>query len=207
MGFLGSSASFTRFRITDEVTRELLNQIPGLLKQHAFQDIDNLPEERSFGWVNFDDMLDTRWHESPPEKGHYFCFSLRLDTRRVPAGVMKKHVLVALKEEEQRNREQGRKFISRERKKELREQVRLRMMSRFLPVPAEFNVVWNLEKNLVYLACTQGKVVDLFSEYFTKSFNLHLDLLTPYGLAVAQLSESGESGIEALDNLSPSSFS
>ena len=207
MGFLGSSASFTRFKITDEVTRELLNEVPGLLKQYAFQDIDNLPEERSFGWVNFDDMLDTQWRESPPEKGHYFCFSLRLDTRRVPAGVMKKHVMVAIKEEEKRNHEQGRKFISRERKKELREQVRLRMMSRFLPIPAEFNVVWNLEKHLLYLGCTQGKVVDLFSEYFTKSFNLHLDPLTPYGLAVSQLSQQGEHGLAALDNLSPSSFS
>lgn len=203
MAFLGSSASFTRFKITDEVSRDILNAVPDLLIKHSFQDIDELPEERSFGWVNFDDMLDVEWHASPPEKGAYFCFSLRLDTRRVPAGVLKKHFLMAMKDEERRNQEQGRKFVARERKKELREQVRLRMMSRFLPIPAEFNVVWNIEKNVVYLACTQGKMVDLFMEFFTKSFNLHLDPLTPYGLAANIL---GENGLGAMEELTATSF-
>ena len=203
MAFLGSSASFTRYKITDEVSRDILNAVPDLLIKHSFQDIDELPEERSFGWVNFDDMLDVEWHASPPEKGAYFCFSLRLDTRRVPAGVLKKHFLIAMKDEERRNQEQGRKFVARERKKELREQVRLRMMSRFLPIPAEFNVVWNIEKNVVYLACTQGKMVDLFMEFFTKSFNLHLDPLTPYGLAANIL---GENGLGAMEELTATSF-
>ncbi|SHN50902.1 recombination-associated protein RdgC [Desulfovibrio litoralis] len=203
MGFTASSTGFSRLKITEEVSNEKLSQIPELLIQHSFKDIDEIAVERSFGWVNFDDMLDTSWQESPPEKAHYFCFSLRIDTRRIPAGVMKKHLMLALKEEEQRNKEQGRKFISRERKKELKEQVHLRLMSRFLPIPAEFNIIWNTEKNMIYLASTQEKIIDLFMEYFTKSFNLHLELLTPYSLAAHLL---GDTALNSLDYLSASSF-
>ena len=100
MSFLKSSTSFTRFRLVDEVPADLWAAIPDKLKQFAFQDIDDIPQERSFGWVNFDDMLDTTWRLSPPEKADYITFSLRLDTRRIPPAVLKKHTRIAVQEEE-----------------------------------------------------------------------------------------------------------
>ncbi|MDE7065120.1 MAG: recombination-associated protein RdgC [Desulfovibrionaceae bacterium] len=203
MGFLNAGCSFTRFRIVDPVPAELWGQIPQKLKQFAFRDIDEIPEERSFGWTCFEDMLDTEWLTAPPEKGAYLAFSLRLDTRRVPAGVLKKHLSLALRSERERIREQGKTFISRERKKELKEQVHLRLMSRFLPVPAEFNVIWATDNNTVWFASTQGKMVDMFTEYFTQTFDLHLEQMTPFGLALSLLDESEAS---RLDVLEPTSF-
>ncbi len=203
MAFTKSSCSFTRFQITDPVPAELWPQISDRLKQHAFKDIDDTSEERSWGWVSFEDMLDTFWREAPPQKGAYIAFSLRLDTRRIPPAVLKKHVAVALKAEEARNREQGKKYVSRERKKELREQVQARLMQRCLPIPAEFNVVWNSADNTVFFASTQGKMLELFQEHFTKSFDLHLEPLTPYGLAAKIL---GEEGLSKLDRLEPTRF-
>ena len=51
--------------------------------------------------------------------------------RRIPAGVVKKHLALALRLEKERMREQNKTFISRERKKELKEQVMLRLRSAF----------------------------------------------------------------------------
>lgn len=189
MSFLKSSSSFTRFRIVDELPAELWATVPDKLRQYAFQDIDEIPEERSFGWVNFDDMLDASWRISPPEKAEYLAFSLRLDTRRIPPAVLKKHTRIALQEEERRIREQGKKFIARERKKEIAEQVKLRLRSRFLPIPAEFQVVWNTQTAKIYLASTQGKVIELFQELFTRTFDLHIEQLLPYGLALSLLGD------------------
>ena len=110
MSFLKSSTSFTRFRIVDEIPADLWAAVPEKLRQFAFQDIDEIPEERSFGWVNFDDMLDTAWRLSPPEKAEYLVFSLRVDTRRIPPAVLRKHTRIALQEEEQRIREFGKKL-------------------------------------------------------------------------------------------------
>ena len=199
MGLLGTSCSFTRFRIADPVPQELWMDIPAKLKQFAFQGIDDIPEERAWGWVSFEDMLDSEWQSAPPEKGAYLAFALRLDTRRIPPAVLKKHVTVAIREEEKRIQEVGKKFISRERKKELQEQVKLRLMNHFLPIPAVFDVVWNTDSNIVYLASTQSKLIELFMNHFTLTFDLHLEPLTPYALAASMLNESQSALLDTLE--------
>lgn len=148
-------------------------------------------------------MLDNEWRASPPNKGEFLAFSLRLDTRRIPAAVLKKHTMIALRDEEARNKEQGKKFISRERKKELREQVKLQLRSRFLPIPAEFNVVWSTPTGIVYLASTQPKLCEMFMELFTRTFDLHLEPMTPYQLAATHLDASA---IGKLETLQPTLF-
>ena len=203
MGLLNASCSFTRFCIVDSVPSDLWGQIPDKLKQFAFRDIDDLPEERAHGWCCFEDMLDMEWHTAPPDKGSYLLFSLRLDTRRIPAGVIKKHLALAMRTEKERNVEQNKQFIGRERKKELKEQVILRLRSRFLPVPAEFNVVWATDTGVVWFASTQGKMIDMFTEYFTQTFDLHLEQMTPYGLATSLLDAAN---IARLDHLEPTHF-
>ena len=203
MSFIKSSSTFTRLRITDPVPAGLWPVIGDKLRQYAFKDIDDLPEERAWGWVNFDDMLDSEWRTSPPEKGGYITFALRLDTRRVPPAVLRKHLALAMREEEARVREQGKKYVSRERKKELKEQVLFRLMQRSLPIPAEFAVVWNMENNMIYFASTQDKMLELFQNHFTLSFDLHLEPLSPYELASSIL---GEDGISRIDHIQASTF-
>jgi DNA recombination-dependent growth factor C len=183
MSFLKSSVGFTRFRISEAVPQTLWPEITDLLRRNSFTDIDELPEERSAGWTAYGDILDTGFISAPVEKGPYIVFSLRLDTRRVPPGVIKKHLALALKKEEVQNREMGRKFISRDRRKELKEQVLHKLRMRFLPVPAEFEVVWNTTESTVFFASTRAQMVDLFEEMFVRTFNLHLTPLTPFETA------------------------
>ena len=189
MSFQKASSSFTRFRIIDDIPSELWASIPEKLRQFAFLDIDDIAEERSFGWTNFDDMLDTEWKLSPPEKADFLTFSLRLDTRRIPPAVLRKHVRLALRDEEARIKELGKKFVGRERKKEIQEQVKLRLMGRFLPIPAEFQVVWNTRTGRVYFASTQTKMIEMFLDLFTRTFDLRLEQLLPYSLALAMFGE------------------
>lgn len=199
MSFLKASTSFTRFRLVDDVPAELWGAIPAKLKQFAFQDIDNIPEERAWGWANFDDMLDTAWRVSPPEKADYIVFSLRLDTRRIPPAVLKKHIRLAMQDEEARLQQIGKKFVTRERKKEIAEQVKLRLRGYFLPIPAEFQVVWNTQARQVYLASTNRKTIELFLEYFVQTFDLHLEQLLPYGLALNLLGEDAAPRLDAVE--------
>lgn len=203
MGFGSGNASFTRFKITDEIPDPLWSEIPGKLKLFAFQDIDNRPDERFWGWTNIDDMLDTAWQSSPPEKGHYITFSLRLDTRRIAPAVFKKHYTLALREEEQKAKAEGHAFISRLRRQELKQAVRQRLMQRSLPIPAEFNVIWNTESGIVYFASTQAKMIEMFTAHFSKTFELDLEQLTPYTLATNLL---GENIAQKLDTLQGTIF-
>ena len=64
MGILSASCSFTRFKITEPVPKELWMEIPAKLRQFAFQDIDDIAEERGWGWTSFEDMLDMQWRSA-----------------------------------------------------------------------------------------------------------------------------------------------
>ena len=195
MGFLNASSSFTRFSIVDPVPEQLWADIPDLLKKGALLDIDELPEMEAKGWTCFDDYLDTQWVTASPHKGEYLAFTLRIDTRRIPAGVIRKHVTLALKKEKLANLAQGKTYISKERKKEIKEQVTLRLRQRFLPVPAEINEVW--------LASVQNKVIELFMQLFLDTFQLHLQQLTPSALAIQLM---GEGQVETIDRIEATVF-
>jgi hypothetical protein len=203
MGFAQASSSFVRFRILDPVPQALWEQLSDRLRQFAFKDIDDTLDMSSAGWVNFDNMLDTDWSETPPQKADYILFSLRLDRRRIPAGVIAKHLTLALNAEKDQIRLQNKKFIPRERKKEIKEQVLLRLRGHFLPIPAIFDVLWLTRKNEIWFASTHENMIDLFLEEFLKTFELHLELMTPYNLATTVLPESS---LPLLDHLEATRF-
>lgn len=203
MGILAAGCSLTRFAITEKIPNTLWEQIPEKLKQYAFRDIDDIPEERAVGWVSFEDMLDTSWNAAPPEKGKYLAFGFRLDTRRIPAAVLKKNYTLALREEQKRLQEEGKKFIDRNRKQELREQAKLQLLGRIPPTPLVSDVIWAKDTNVVCLTSTTSKVLELFTEYFQLSFDLRIEPLTPYGLAASFLNDAE---MQRLDLLDPTQF-
>lgn len=203
MGILATSGSFTRYAIVEEMTGQLASELPERLARFSFRDIDQTTDERSFGWVCLEDWLDSFWRAAPPEKAHYLAFSLRLDTRRIPPAVIKKHFLLAVKAEKEAMKETGKTFITKDRKQELKDQVMLKLRARFLPIPAVFDAVWNLRANRVWLATTNSKVKTMFEEYFNLSFGLNLEPLTPYFLALRTADKSRHA---AIDDLEPSAF-
>lgn len=204
LGFMSASAGMTRYRIVEEdIPSSLWHEVEDRLKRNAFRDIDGSAEERSFGWVSFDNMLDPEFALCPPEKGPYLTFTLRLDTRRIPPAVLKKHVAVAMNQAMQAMREQGKKFLTKEQKAEIRDQVELRLRARTLPIPACFDVIWDTNRQRVYIASTQSKLTELFEELFTHTFGLHLEPLTPYFLALDTL---GAGRRAELDEFEPTVF-
>ncbi len=201
---MSASAGMTRYRIVeDDIPSSLWHEIEDRLKRNAFRDIDGSAEERSFGWVSFDNMLDPEFALCPPEKGPYLTFTLRLDTRRIPPAVLKKHVAVAMNQAMQAMREQGKKFLAKEQKAEIRDQVELRLRARTLPIPACFDVIWDTNRQRVYIASTQSKLTELFEELFTHTFGLHLEPLTPYFLALDSIGVGRQA---ELDEFEPTVF-
>jgi hypothetical protein len=72
---------------------------------------------------------------------------------------------------------------------------------RFLPIPAEFEVIWNTAENIIYFASVQQKMLDLFEDIFVRTFELHIVPLSPYELALSRLGDS-----RRLDTLEPTAF-
>lgn len=203
MGIMSASGSFTRYRIVEDVSQGLWLEVQDRLAQDCFQEIDDTADEHSYGWVSIEDMLDTAWAAGTPFKGEYVAFALRLDTRRIPAAVFKKYYQIGLQEAMAKAKEQGKKFVGREAKRELKENVKLWLLRQTLPVPAVFDVVWNMRTNRILLGSTQNTARTLFEDLFTKSFELHLEPLTPYYLAQ---NIGGEKILEKLESYEPTMF-
>ncbi|MDR3641179.1 MAG: hypothetical protein P4L39_07635 [Humidesulfovibrio sp.] len=203
MSILSASLGLTRYRVVEEIPDSLWREVPKRLTDNAFHDIDATVDERSWGWCNLDNMLDMDWADSPPEKGHYMCFGLRLDTRRIPPAVFKKHCMIALAQELAQAKQEGKSFISKDRRREIKDQVMLRLRARSLPVPAVFDAVWNTQSGRVLFASTNSKAKTLFEDHFNLSFGLTLEPLTPFFLAMDMLGEAAASRLETLE---PTSF-
>lgn len=173
-----STLNVTKLRIVSDATSRLVlahMDAPSLLKKHPFLPIDDTPQERSFGWCAWGDLTDTEWNAATPDiGGTYLAFALRIDLRKIAPTLLKKELAIAMKEEEARNREQGKKFINRERKAEIKAQVKLRLMGRALPTPKSIGVVWDTVNDTVYFLSVNDKEVALFCELFTGTFNLEL---------------------------------
>ncbi|MDZ7760597.1 MAG: recombination-associated protein RdgC [Desulfovermiculus sp.] len=199
MGIMSASGSFTRYRIVEEVPQGLWLQIQDRLVQDSFQEIEDTADEFAYGWVSIEDMLDSAWASGTPFKGEYVAFALRLDTRRIPAAVFKKYYQLGLQEAMAKAKEQGRKFVGREAKKELKENVKLWLLRQILPVPSVFDVVWNMQTNRILLGSTQNTARTLFEDLFTKSFELHLEPLTPFFLAAHMGGEKVKEKLEAYE--------
>lgn len=202
MSFLRATTSFTRFHVVDEIPKTFWDDFAQRLKQYAFIDIDNTAQERSVGWVSFDDMLDNEFL-APYTVGEYVVFALRIDTRRLPPAIFKKYYTLKVKEELALLEKQGKRFIAKERKAELQELVRSMLFSRILPLPAHFQVVWSLRTKELYFASIQKKVVDAFAEYFMHSFSIEITPVSPLQQAYAILPQNA---IPVLERLQSSDF-
>lgn len=83
--------------------------------------------------MNIDDMLDTEWAQSPPYKGEFTAFALRLDTSRIQPAVFKKHFQLAWKDLLKKKQEQGNKMIGKQEKKDLKQSIQDKLLRQTLP--------------------------------------------------------------------------
>jgi hypothetical protein len=108
----------------------------GPLKRYSFQDIDATADERSFGWVSFE-TARRPFRLGPVQKAHYLLFTLRLDTRRISRGCLRSICAWHGCRAPAAGKEGGRAFVTKDRKTEIAEQVKLRL----LPKPCRFGRV------------------------------------------------------------------
>lgn len=149
-----------------------LLSVEDALQRHAFRSIDIGADALSVGWVNVDDMADSAWIISPATKGRFLTFALRVDERKIAPAVFKRHLKEALDEYSINN---AQAHISKDRKQEIKEQVRLRLMARAMPAPKTVDVLWDQSTGQVLLFAATEKMRNLFEKWFSATFGAVLE--------------------------------
>jgi DNA recombination-dependent growth factor C len=200
MGIFSKSFSFSRYFVLGETPVDFFSWVDSRLQKYHFLDIDDTSDEKSIGWVGVGNLLETEFSSGQAHKGEYLSFSLRLDSRKIPAALFRKHYQLAetIQMQQQKNRPLG-----RNQKVELKKTVMLSLLRRQMPQPNLVDVVWHPAKQRLWLFATSPKVREEFETLFRETFEMDLYLLFPYTLAQSLVPQ--ESGL-ALDELSPSNI-
>ncbi|MBN2428028.1 MAG: recombination-associated protein RdgC [Deltaproteobacteria bacterium] len=190
MGILSNTVSISQFRVVgDKPTVDFFTWVDKCLESGGFRSIERNSDEISMGWVRLDNAQDSEFGAGHTcQKDHYLAFTLRRDQRRLSSALIK----YARDEAEADFLEANPhlQHIPKQKRLEIRELVRNDLLTRTLPSPATFDVVWDTRNDLVTFACLSSKTIDLFMEEFKKTFEgLRLVPVHPFARARAVIPE------------------
>jgi recombination associated protein RdgC len=200
MGLLSSSVSITRYQVLGQLADPLMDTLGRLLTRNAIIEIDDADVDQSAGWTSFEDPFTPDFTGSTFVMGTQFIFSFRMDKKAIPSKVVTKRYR---QEISKRLKESGKEFLSRNEKKQIKEDVVRGLSLRIPATPNVYDVLWNYEKSSLWFFSTQKTANEAFEIFFTKSFKLNLVRRFPYTAAMEFLSDLEK---DVLNRLTPTHF-
>ena len=195
MGLLSGAASFTRFSVEGDLPEHFWDFVADRLAAHSFKDIDDTMDEYSIGWVSVADMFDADFAYSSYAAGDYVVLTMRTDERKVSSAVLKKYTM---KEEARIKREKEIPRLSRAARLEIKERVRAELLRKSAPIPATYDLCWNLsESNLLFFS-TSNKAIALLEDLFKETFEMSLILQIPWLTGIKMIEEDAAEDYEAM---------
>lgn len=178
MSLLQGTLSLRRFLVLGPIPdeKELLDG----LEQDHFRPFEDGMEEERVGWCDWRNPLIV-----PPDKDwvsqeRFAIFGLRLDTRRVPAALLKAHVDLRL---QKLMKEKDLAFIGKEARISLQDEVKVELLKKVLPTPKVVEVAWDLKGGVLWTTASSSKTQGALTGLFMKSFGCELQPLAPLLLA------------------------
>ncbi len=187
MGLLAGSASFIRFSVQGELPDNFWDFVADRVAQNSFQDIDDTMDEFSIGWVSVANMFDSDFAYGSYAAADYVVLTMRTDERKISPSVLKKYTM---KEEERIKLEKEIPKLSRAVKLEIKERVRAELVRQSPPIPATYDLCWNLAENSLLFFSTSKKAIALLEDLFKETFGLTLVLQIPWLIGRQMIDES-----------------
>jgi len=175
--------------VEDPPPEEYLETFPGLIQRYSFKGFDESSDaERSTGWVNIMDMFDSNFNRMQYLKEPYLALAWRIDVRNVPNKALKQYSLEAERKVMEMEEQE---FLSKGKRKEIKEMTRLGLLKRAIPTSKIYDMIWNLDKGYLLFGGANRKLCDEFSSFFHKCFNLRLGSIYPWLTASSFLEKEG----------------
>ena len=202
MGVLSASTSVVRLVATPPA-RIQRDALAAAVSRRAFREpeLDLGDRREASGWVGIHDPLVTELAASDLFFQHYLVVGFRWDRRVVPPKLL---WLERRRLEAERRAERGVERLSAPERKEIREEVAQRLMTRALPVPRLFDCIWNLDTGHVYFTGKVRAAREAFTECFRQTFGVGPVPLIPY-LAAEHVGLDAHH-VEALRAVEPASL-
>jgi DNA recombination-dependent growth factor C len=196
MGLLQGAFSLKRFLVLGPVPEEA-ELLAGLEESRYRPFEDGLEEERS-GFVDWRNPLII-----PPDpvyalQDRFALFALRIDTRRVPALLLRAETDMRL---QQVMKEKDLPRIGKETRLSVQDEVKVDLLKKVLPTPRMVEVAWDLKGGVLWTTASSSKTQGLLATAFHKAWGLELQPLAPLLLAGRLAPQLSPEALMALDPL------
>lgn len=162
-----TSGSFLRFHVAERGYDPADPELLKLFKRRRFRSIEaETAEIESVGWVTPADPSGASWRGDEVVRDQYLFLRMRMDKKAVPAAWMR----IKLAEAERAERATGKK-ITRAVKQELREAIVPELLAQTLPSVSMVDVVWNVQRQLVYLFSTSVRAEESLGWLWVRTFD------------------------------------
>ena len=152
------------------------------LAEHCFREPPSAARGgENLGWVSLHNLCITEFTLNDCFYNQYFCWSLRIDNKRIPGKLLK--ALLDLRTRDWMA-ETGRERVPATVKAEMREQLELELFPRQLPSVTVHDLAWDLTTHVVRLFSNSNKVSEIFRILFSQTFGLETRSIGPVDLAV-----------------------
>lgn len=178
MGFLSATSTIVRLHAKPPANLDR-EAIARAVEERAFRDHDEdgMPKQEAFGWVAIHDPMVTEFDATDLFFQQYMVVGFRFDRRAVPA---KLAWMERRRQEDARRAEQDLERLSRDAKREIKQDVESNLMSRALPNPKLFECAWNLETEAVYFTGKLKSARETFASLFRETFGVAPIPMIPY---------------------------
>ena len=161
MAFESGSASFRVFHLCRQLPPDYIERFA----KHAAQPCAMVGELEQRGWVTGRHLLDRSITEDRAKRGSYTCLALQEAQRKIPAALLKAECRM---EELACMDAEGRPFLNKQEKADIREQVRERL-SASTPVSVKgINMVYRPGEDLL-ADCLSARDCDVFTAHLLKT--------------------------------------
>jgi len=197
MGLLSRTSTFVRYSVEGQLPDKFWDFAAERIAQFSFRDIDETFDEYSIGWVSVENMFDSTFAHASYAVGDQIVLAMRIDERRVSPTLLKKF---SLKEEDRLKKERQIPRLSRSQRVQIKEDIRLQLVKKALPVPSVYELSWNLANNTVLFFSISTKAQSILEDFFKECFGFTVILQVPY-LAAANLLDDSQQ--ERLKEIQP----
>lgn len=202
MQLLSSALSLTRYKVEGDIADPVMDVVRNGLKNNVIREIDNDPAAKSVGWTLSDNPFNPDFEGDHFVFGSAFVFSLRIDKKSVPAKIVNKQYHIAV---QKRLAGTEREHLSKNEKRELKDEVLHRLYVRIPVSPGIYDLVWHSEAGDLWFLSNMKEANEELETLFSKSFKLSLVRIFPY--TAAQFLSGLDTGkLDALGKIAPSAF-